>query len=594
MARTSGVFHGFTFANRTAQSGITFEHRIVDDAGKNYQAAHYDHGNGLAVADVDGDGRLDIYFTTQLGRNALYRNLGGGQFADITGGAGLAMEDQISVGAAFADVDNDGDPDLFVTTVRHGNRLFRNEGRGGFKDVTRSAGLEYSGHSSGALFFDFDRDGLLDLLLVNVGRYTEDRVGPGGYYLSLADAFHGHMFPERTEQSILYRNLGDGTFKDVSEQLGLRDGSWSGDATFADLDQDGFPELYLVNMQGDDHFYGNEGGKRFLDRTPHYFPKTPWGAMGAKFFDFDQNGLLDLYVTDMHSDMTRQQTEDAAQFRPDIEKKKSEAYCAIQWTEAYLQGASNNIFGNALYSQPRPGEFREVSDQVNVETYWPWGFSVGDVNADGFEDVFVAAGMGYPFRYAVNSLLLNDAGRRFIDAEFLTGLEPRLNGVLGKIWFTLDCDGADKANGLCAGKTGVVTFPGSFSSRSSVFLDLDHDGDLDLVVLDFNGPPLVLISDLSARKTLNFLQVRLEGTRSNRPGLGATVTITAGGRKWTQFHDGKSGYLAQSDAPLYFAFPTGGQVDSIQVRWPSGAEQTVPEPGGARLITIKEPAEGGR
>src|SRR5882724_2665614 len=145
------AFFGFQFTNRVAESRIEFEHHIVDDAGKTYKAAHYDHGNGLAVADVDGDGLLDIYFTTQLGRNELWRNLGGGTFEDITGRPGVALEDQISVAAAFADVDNDGAPDLFVTTVRHGNHLFKNLGRGRFEDITRSAGLDYSGHSSGAV-----------------------------------------------------------------------------------------------------------------------------------------------------------------------------------------------------------------------------------------------------------------------------------------------------------------------------------------------------------------------------------------------------------------------------------------------------------
>src|SRR5207247_8813026 len=122
------AFSGFQFANRIAESRIQFEHHIVDDAAKNYKAAHYDHGNGLAVADVDGDGLPDIYFTTHMGRNELWRNLGGGKFEDITDRAGVALDDQISVAAAFADMDNDGAPDLFVTTRRHGNHLFKNRG----------------------------------------------------------------------------------------------------------------------------------------------------------------------------------------------------------------------------------------------------------------------------------------------------------------------------------------------------------------------------------------------------------------------------------------------------------------------------------
>jgi enediyne biosynthesis protein E4 len=170
----SGVaaFHDFQFTDRVAESGITFKHHIVDDAGKTYKAAHYDHGTGIAVADVDGDGLLDIYFVSQVGGNQLWKNLGGGKFQDITASAGVAVPGKVSVSASFADIDNDGDPDLYVTTVRGGNTLFENDGRGHFKDISAAAGVGYVGHSSAAVFFDYDKDGRLDLFLVNVGRYT--------------------------------------------------------------------------------------------------------------------------------------------------------------------------------------------------------------------------------------------------------------------------------------------------------------------------------------------------------------------------------------------------------------------------------------
>src|SRR5881394_2524771 len=340
-AGKSQIFYGFQFSDRITESQITFEHQIVDDAGKDYKAAHYDHGYGLAVADVDGDGLADIYFTTQLGTNQLWRNLGKGKFEDITSKAGVGLPDQISVTASFADFDNDGDPDLFVTTVRHGNHLFENLGEGRFRDISKEAGVDYTGHSSGAVFFDFDNDGLLNLFLVNVGIYTTDQRGRGGYWVAFNDAFEGHLHPERTEFSILYRNLGGKKFRDVSKEMGLRDGSWSGDATFVDLNQDRFPDLYVLNMQGDNHYYENQSGKGFVDKTARYFPKTPWGAMGVKFFDFNQDGLMDLFVTDMHSDMTKPQTEKALNFTLNIEKAKSETFCAVQWTEEYLQGSSN-------------------------------------------------------------------------------------------------------------------------------------------------------------------------------------------------------------------------------------------------------------
>ncbi len=564
-ALSCDAFYGFQFTNRVEESGIRFENRVVDDTGKNYQAAHYDHGNGMAVADIDGDGLLDIYFTTQLGKNQLWRNLGHGKFEDITALSGLELEDQVSVAAAFADIDNDGTPDLFVTTVRHGNHLFKNVGGGRFKDITQEAGLEYSGHSSGVVFFDFDNDGLLDLFVTNVGVYTSNQKGPGGYYLALPDAFAGHLFPERTEFSILYRNLGGDKFKDVSQEMHLHDGSWSGDATFTDLNQDGYPDLYLVNMQGDDHYYESVGGKGFVEKTSAYFPKTPWGAMGLKFFDFNRDGRPDLFVTDMHSDMTQMQTQEALRFGSNVEKRKSEAYCSIQWTEEYLQGSSNNVFGNAFYQNDGDGHFREVSDTLGLETYWPWGISVGDLNADGYEDIFVTAGMGYPFRYAINSVLLNDHAKKFFDSEFLVGVEPRRDGRLGKVWFTLDCSGNDKTNGMCTGKSGLLEVEGSLSSRSSAIFDLDNDGDLDIVTLDFNDRPQVLISNLTERRQIHYLKIKLKGLKSNRDGLGATVKLKAGDLAWTQYHDGKSGYLGQSSMPLYF-WPSAPWSKSMRLK----------------------------
>src|SRR5580658_9931783 len=172
------VFYQFHFTDKVRESGITFVHHVVDDSSKNYKGVHYDHGNGIAVADVDGDGLYDIYFTNQVGGNELWKNLGGGKFKNITQEAGVGLPGRISVAASFADIDNDGSADLFVTTVRGGNVLFKNDGKGHFKDITKEAGVGLVAHSSGAFFFDYNRDGLLDLLVCNVGRYTTDEKGP--------------------------------------------------------------------------------------------------------------------------------------------------------------------------------------------------------------------------------------------------------------------------------------------------------------------------------------------------------------------------------------------------------------------------------
>ena len=561
------VFHDFQFRDALVESGIRFRHQIVDDAGKTYKMVHYDHGNGVAVADVDGDGLYDIYFTTQLGGNELWKNLGRGKFENITEQAGVGLPDRISVTASFADMDNDGDADLFVTTVRMGNAFFENDGKGRFRDVTEASGLAYSGHSSGAVLFDYDNDGRLDIFLTNVGTYTTDERGPGGYYLGIDDAFGGHIYPERTEQSILYKNVGDGSFLDVSEQTELTDGSWSGDATFVDLNQDGYPDLYVLNMQGDDHYYENVEGRKFVDKTAELFPKTPWGTMGVKFFDYNNDGRFDLMLTDMHSDMNRELT-------PGFEKLKA----LMTWNQEEMvkHGGANNIFGNAFYENQGQERFREISDSLGAETYWPWGLSVGDLNADGWDDVLVTCSMNFPWRFQTNSVLLNERGERFHDSEFILEVEPR-QGPLKTPWFDLDCSGADRAHQGCRGRSGRVTMMGSVGSRSSVLFDLDDDGDLDIVTLELNDAPQVLVSNLARRAEIHYVKVKLVGTDSNRDGLGATVEVVAGGRSFTKYHDGKSGYLSQSSLPLYFGLGSATEIDRIEVRWPSGRRQILEE-----------------
>ena len=569
-ARQFKVFHDFQFSDKLKESGITFTYHAVDDVTKHMRMGHYDHGSAVAVADVDGDGLYDIYFANQVGGNELWKNLGHGRFQNITDQAGVGLAGRVSVGAAFADIDNDGDQDLFVTTVRGGNVLFENDGHGHFTDITKEAGLGLVAHSSGAFFFDFDNDGLVDLLVCNVGKYTTDAKGPDGEYEGIPNAFSGHLFPDRYEYPVLYKNMGHNRFKDVTREVGLAPHGWCGDASFADLNRDGWPDIFFLNMQGRSHYYENHEGKTFSEKTQQYFPKTSWGAMGLKFFDFDNDGLMDLLVVDMHSDMSQEPG-------PENEKLKS----TITWSDSYIQGTkSDYIWGNALYHNLGNGKFEEISDRMGVETYWPWGPSVGDLNADGWQDIFIASGMSYPYRYGINSLLLNDQGKKFDDAEFVLGIEPRKN--LYTKWFEIDCSDPQERQAqekldskVCVGQTGKSIIMAPRSSRSSVIFDLDNDGDLDIVTNDFNSEPQVFVSDLAQRRKIHWLKVVLVGTASNRDGLGATVRVVTGSHTYTQYNDGKSGYLAQSSLPLYFGLGEATHVDRVEVDWPSGHKQVL-------------------
>ena len=569
-AKQFKVFHDFQFSDRLNESGITFVHHAVDDATKHMRMGHYDHGSAVAIADVDGDGLYDILFLNQVGGNELWKNLGGGRFKNITEQAGIALAGRVSVAAAFADVDNDGDQDLFITTVRGGNALFENDGHGRFRDITKESGLDLVAHSSGAFFFDYDNDGLLDLLVCNVGKYTTDEKGPDGEYIGIQGAFSGHLYPDRFEYPVLYKNLGHNHFKDVTAEVELKPHGWCGEASFADLNGDGWPDIFFLNMQGHSHYYENVGGKKFVEKTDAYFPETPWGAMGIKFFDYNNDGRIDLFIVDMHSDMSDEPG-------PENEKLKSK----VTWDENYIQGKKNEfIFGNALYHNLGNGKFEEISDRLGLETYWPWGPSVGDLNADGWEDVFIPSGMSYPYRYGINSLLLNDHGEKFLDSEFVLGIEPRKK--LYTPWFEIDCSDPQEIQAqlnlnskVCVGQSGKSVIMSPRSSRSAALFDLDNDGDLDIVVNDFNSQPQMLVSDLAQKAKIHWLKIVLTGTSSNRNGLGATVRVYAGGRTYFRYNDGKSGYLAQSVLPLYFGLGAAIKVDRVEVDWPSGRKQVV-------------------
>ena len=593
--------HDFRFTDRLGASGITFRHGASTDVGRFYTANHYDHGTGVAVADVDGDGLLDLYFANQVGSGALIRNRGKGRFEDITEPAGVRITGRACVGAAFADIDNDGDPDLYVSCVRAGNLLFQNDGKGHFSDITASAGVGGFGtHSSGVVFFDYDGDGLLDLFVTNVGKYTRDDRRADGLYASLRDAFAGHLHADRSETSILYRNLGKGRFENVTQKSGLVHAAWSGEATAFDADADGRPDLYVASMQGHDEFWRNAGGGRFERRSRQVFPATPWGAMGTSVLDWNGDGRFDLYVTDMHTDMS-------SPLQPEDGRKKHDP--KLFFPPDFLGTDKNHVLGNALFTNKGSLSFAEESDAAGVETGWPWGPSVGDLNADGWPDLYVAAGMNYPFRYDGSTILLNEGGKRFAPAEYVLGVEPRRRLVVP--WMELDCDGADVKQDICTGESepllaedtrtaeqrgkgeprhGRVTAWAARASRSAVLFDLDDDGDLDIVTANYGDVPQVFISDLSQRAAVRFLKVKLVGRRSNRDGIGAVVTVQAGGRAQALVNDGKTGYLAQGVMPLYVGLGTAGQADAITVKWPSGQQQTVrgPHASGSPVV-VREP-----
>jgi hypothetical protein len=319
-------------------------------------------------------------------------------------------------------------------------------------------------------------------------------------------------------------------------------------------------------MEGDDQYYENVGGTRFVKKSRVLFPRTSWGSMGIKMFDFNNDGRLDIFVTDMHSDMSQPTG-------PERDKLKSE----MKWPVSFRGTGKTSIWGNSFFLKEGPGRYREVSDAIGAENYCPWGPSVGDLNADGYDDVFITAGMNYPERYMINSVKLNDRGQRFADAEFAVGVEPR-SGGLATPFFELDASGKDKNHKDAMGETGRIAIWGARGSRSAAIFDLDGDGDLDIVTNEFNAAPMVLVSNLTEKTRVHYVAVRLAGSSSNRSALGAIVKLTAGGSTYTKVLDGNTGYLSHGVYPLYFGLGPAESVDSIEVTWPTGKKQMVPGP----------------
>jgi len=251
--RTSG------FEERAEAAGISFRMNFLPaEQGEDFKINLYDHGAGVAVGDYDGDGHDDVYFCNELGRNALYRNLGDGRFVDTTA-APLDLPGVVSVAAAWADYDADGRADLYVATTMGGNSLFHNEGGGKFVDVTEKAfGRRLVAHSQAVTWFDANGDGFLDLFVSNTAKWTLDEVDPAtkarrGAKLLL------DLVLAKPEGSNLFRNRGDGTFEDVTDASGLAGTGWSGDTAVFDYDEDGDLDLVVANMFGASRLYQNDG-----------------------------------------------------------------------------------------------------------------------------------------------------------------------------------------------------------------------------------------------------------------------------------------------------------------------------------------------
>ncbi len=516
----------------TEQSGITFQH-TDGSSGRHYIIETVTAG--LALFDYDNDGLIDIYFlngaplkgtrVSKPPKNALYRNLGKWRFQDVTMPSGLG-DTGYGLGVAVGDYDNDGDPDVYLNNYGP-NALYRNNGNGTFTDVTKTAGVD-TGHKvgAGACFLDIEGDGDLDLYVANYLEFSyethETTLFSG--YMTYRAPVHNRPLPD-----ILYRNNGNGTFTDISQEAGIANHTgWGMGIVCADYDNDGDTDVFIGNDVAENFMFKNNGKGVFeevglITGTAYTGDGSPSASMGVDCADYDNDGLLDFKVTSYQQQLTTLYQNLGDDFFDDVTQKT---------------GAGSGTL-----------------------TMVTWGVGFVDFDNDSYRDLFIACGhlqdnidkYDDVTSYLQRNILLSNTGRgTFADVS----------------------------------RTGGSGMEVKLSSRGAGFDDLDNDGDVDVVVLNSRARPTILRND-SPNKG-NWLQIQLKNRGAKRNAIGARVIVEAGDLTLIdEVHSGR-GYQSHYGTRLHFGLGNRDQVDRIEVRWIGGGVDVFEKVAAGQLITIAE------
>jgi hypothetical protein len=507
-----------------------------------------------------------------MGPNALYRNKGDGTFEDVTATTGVGLGDRVCTSATWVDYDNSGRQSLYIASTRGGNVFFRNLGGGRFEDVTEAIGLTCTAHSQTAVFFDYDNDGYLDLFVANTAAWTSNERDPSGRFFLGPKSIDQIVASAKKEDNILYHNVPDGKGGRRFEKVinpGFNTQVWCADVAVFDFNGDGYLDLLVASMFGTTQLLRNNGGNgTFTDVTREVLGPVSWGCCGAKAFDFNNDGKLDLLLVDMHSDMWMgldYQHEHESQARATQHKRfahmsgplREEAEAAKRdrdWAAHLGYRVEDVVYGNTLFKNLGGGKFEEMCERANLETFWPWGLAIGDFDNDGYEDVFIASGMGFPFHYWPNQLCMNNGDETFTERGAELGIEPPAGGIYL----------SEKIRNTKAVR----------SSRCAVTADFRKAGCLDIVTNNFNDTPYYYQNKFPRK---NYIAFQLEGAmeagknvgkKCNRDAIGALVKIHMGKEVMLRQVHAAGGYLSQSSRVLHFGLGDRAYVDYAEIWWP--------------------------